>query len=621
MATRPRPNSLYLGIECGGTRTVALLVDDSGRLLKRIEAGPANLRLLSDPQLLRHFKAIAGQFARPGALAVGMAGMRTEADRKRILAAAAKVWPAIPCTATNDLETALSAGMQNEECRMKKSKGAAHKTSSFYILPSAFSRVLVLSGTGSCCYGKNLSGKAAKVGGWGHILGDGGSGYDIALRALRAVIAQYDNDAKLPELGRRFLQALQLNEPSDFIALVQTAGKTEIAALAVEVFTSRDKIAAAILDQAARDLARDAISCAKKLASNRGGVEFVLSGSILLKQPGFARHVARLIRKALPKAVVSPLRRESAWGAVELARQLVQSPMSRVQSREPVRDVETKVMPAALSLTELRNPRSKNLDKLPVTKAIQLMLSEDARIPAAILVEQKKIARGIAWIVASFKRGGHLFYVGAGTSGRLGILDASECPPTFRTPPDLVQGIIAGGQTAIWQAVEGAEDDSAAGGRAMEFRGVSRRDVVVGIAASGGTPFVWGALTEAQRRGAKTVLLCFNPLVKISPDDRPDMVIAPAIGPEVLTGSTRLKAGTATKLILNLFTTLVMVQLGKVAGNLMVDLNPSNVKLRGRAVRIVKELTGVDDDAARTALEKSGWVVKTALRKLIRRKR
>jgi N-acetylmuramic acid 6-phosphate etherase len=256
-----------------------------------------------------------------------------------------------------------------------------------------------------------------------------------------------------------------------------------------------------------------------------------------------------------------------------------------------------------------------NLDKLPTSEAIALMLSEDSKIPAALLAERKQIERTVNLIVRAFRSGGKLFYVGAGTSGRLGVLDASECPPTFRTPPDLVQGIIAGGQKAIWSAVEGAEDDAAAGGHAVEFRGVGKRDVVVGIAASGRTPFVWGALGAAKRRGAKTVLLCFNPFLKIPRAEKPDVVIAPNVGPEILTGSTRLKAGTATKLVLNIFTTLAMVRLGKVAGNLMVDLNPSNVKLRDRAVRIVRELSGADEAAARTWLEKAGWVVKRALGK------
>jgi N-acetylmuramic acid 6-phosphate etherase len=226
--------------------------------------------------------------------------------------------------------------------------------------------------------------------------------------------------------------------------------------------------------------------------------------------------------------------------------------------------------------------------------------------------ERLRIAQIIKLIVRAFKRGGRLFYVGTGTSGRLGVLDASECPPTFRTPPEMVQGIIAGGQSALWKSIEGAEDDSTAGARAIEFRGITRRDVVVGIAASGTTPFVWGALREARRRRANTVLVCFNPFITIPREARPTVVIAPNLGPEVLTGSTRLKAGTATKLLLNIFTTLAMAGIGKVKSNLMVDLLPANAKLRDRAVRIVQELTGADYAAAKTALIESDWVIKRA---------
>ncbi|MBI5772681.1 MAG: N-acetylmuramic acid 6-phosphate etherase, partial [Verrucomicrobia bacterium] len=242
-------------------------------------------------------------------------------------------------------------------------------------------------------------------------------------------------------------------------------------------------------------------------------------------------------------------------------------------------------------------------------------------IPAVLLAERKKITRVVRMIEQSFQRGGRLFYVGAGTSGRLGILDASECPPTFRTPPELVQGIIAGGQRAIWQAVEGAEDSAPAGARAVEFRGVRRGDVVVGIAASGRTPFVWGALRAAKKRGAKAVLLCFNPAVARLHGHGLDLILAPDIGPEILTGSTRLKSGTATKLLLNIFTTAALVRGGKVISNLMVDLNPSNTKLRDRAVRILHELTGADAAACRATLEQSRWVVKEAWGRLKKSKR
>lgn len=294
-------------------------------------------------------------------------------------------------------------------------------------------------------------------------------------------------------------------------------------------------------------------------------------------------------RRAVPKRI-SPARRK------ELALPVVHS--------------------ATLSPTERRNPRSLKLDRMPIAAAVQLMLSEEAKVTQVLLSKKELLARAVTKVARAFKRGGRLFYFGAGSSGRLGVLDASECPPTFRTDPSLVQGIIAGGDGALRSAVEGAEDDAAAGAREIATRRITARDVVVGIAASGTTRFVWGALREAKRRGAVTMLVCFNPHLSIPRALRPDVVIAPDLGPEVLTGSTRLKAGTATKLILNLLTTLAMVRIGKVVSNLMVDVNPSNVKLRARAVRIVQELTGAGESPATSALQKSGWVIRAACRRL-----
>ena len=592
-----------LGIEAGGTRTVAIA--ESGREHVRREFGPANLRLLNDAQLLRHFRSIARTMPKPESIAIGMAGARTDSDRARIRQAAALAWKRIPCVTTNDLETALMAVEPAATGNTKQE-----------------TRVLILSGTGSCCFGRRSDGVTAKVGGWGHILGDKGSGHEIGLRVLKAVVFYLDRDGEWSELGLRILRRLLLNEPNELIAWAQSAPKTEVAALAVEVFAAaakRDSIARDILKGAAHSLAQDALACARKLARPGQPVRFVLSGSVLLKQPGFAAKISRLVKKSWHGAVVTSLRRESAWGAVELARQQVQSSKFKVQNLFK-REAATPEFPLpespVLSPTEQRNPRSMNLDRMPLDQAIELFLSEDAKLPAVLLAERAKIERGVRFIVQSFRSGGRLFYVGAGTSGRLGVLDASECPPTFRTDPELVQGIIAGGQRALWSAVEGAEDDPEAGGRAIIFRGVTRRDTVVGIAASGRTPFVWGALREAKRRGAKTILLCFNPNLIIAREDRPALVIAPRIGPEVLTGSTRLKSGTATKLVLNIFTTLAMVRTGKVLGNLMIDVKASNVKLRDRAVRIVRELSGADYETAQRALVKSDWKIKEACARL-----
>ena len=602
---------LFLGIEGGGTRTVAILADAPGTPGRRLEAGAANLRLISDAQLRFQLRSLAEQLPSPAAVAIGLAGASTESDRARIRAAAAKVWPGTPCLATNDLETALAAAATSSAKPPRV-------------------RVLVLSGTGSCCYGRAADGRTAKAGGWGHLLGDRGSAYEIALNALKRVLCAFDRSGAWPQLGQRLLRVLLLNEPDQLTVWIQSASKTDIADLAVEVFAAwknHDKMAAEILAEAAERLAADAVACARRLARKAEAVQFVFAGGTLLKQPRFAQWTGRAVRRLWPRARIVSLRREGAWGAVALAKQMLESPdlqgsnghsgaapknATRPQPRSPL------TSPASLSPTELRNPRSMKLDRMPLDKAIRLMLSEEAKVPPAILAERRKIERALRLIVRAFKRGGRLFYVGAGTSGRLGVLDASECPPTFGTPPDQVQGIIAGGQRALWQAIEGAEDDGEAGADAIRFRAVGACDVVVGIAASGRTPFVWGALRQAKRSGAATVLLCFNPTMAIARANRPTVVIAPAIGPEVLTGSTRLKAGTATKIILNLFTTLAMVRLGKVTGNLMVDVHPSNTKLRLRAVRMVQTLTGVKAEAAEQALVRSGWIVKKACQRLRR---
>jgi N-acetylmuramic acid 6-phosphate etherase len=615
IGTQPVRGPLFLGVEGGGTRTVAILADAQHSLIKRIEAGPGNLRLLNDEQFVGLLRTIARDLPTPDAIAIGLAGARVESDLRRIRAAAAEVWNGVPCRATDDLETALAAAG-----RLDDSAGAS-------------ARVLVLSGTGSCCYGRNQAGKVARAGGWGHILGDGGSSYAIALAALRAVVAEWDLRTVWSPLGRRFLERLQLNEPEELITWAQGAEKAAIADLAIEVFREDamgNKTARAILDGAAATLADEAVACARRLVKPATSVRFIFAGSTLLKQPKFARRVVSALRKRWRRAAVSALEQESAWGAVFLAQAFLES---RRHGRKTAADIVHAKKSTARSLvhdfqlshfarqspTEQRNPRSLNLDKLPLSAAITLMLSEDAGIPAALLPERRTIERAVRLIARAFQHGGRLFYVGAGTSGRLGVLDASECPPTFGTDPEMVQGIIAGGQSALWRSVEGAEDDAVAGGRAIAFRQVGRRDVVVGITASGRTPFVWGALGEGKRRGAATVLLAFNPFLRIPRALRPDLVIAPNVGPEVLTGSTRLKAGTATKLILNIFTTLAMVQMGKVVSNLMVDLNPSNIKLRDRAVRIAREITGAAPADAQDALEKSGWRVKAAITRLRRR--
>lgn len=633
-----------LGFECGATHTVGLAVAGSGECLVRVEDGPANLRLLSDRRLAARFRSIARRLPWPAAVGIGMAGIREASDRRRAVEVANRIWPGVPCWVGSDFETAFAAS-DDLGCRATRT------------------RVIVIGGTGSCCYGRNRTGRTVTVGGWGHILGDKGSAYDVALTALQTAIHQWDYAGVWPDLGARLLGCLQLNEPNELVTWLHAADKAAVAVLAVEVFAAAergDRLARRLVTQAAARLASEALACARRLTSRELPVDFVFVGGLLRNQTGFARCVARELHEQWPAATTRFLPREGAWGAVAQAQCLLSSRAAGKRSKssrhprlgrhgraatgcqragsaagrawdapgrgpaansgealwESAADAQPAPIPEATGLppTERRNPRSRDLDRLPVASAIRLMLSEEARIARALRGEVGAIERAIASVVRAFRRGGRLFYVGAGTSGRLGVLDAIECPPTFRTPPGQVQAVIAGGHAALWSSVEGGEDDARAGASALGFRGVARRDVVVGIAASGRTPFVWGALARARAVGATTVLLCCNPCLRFGPGTRPTVVIALDVGPEVLTGSTRLKAGTATKIVLNMLTTLAMTRMGKVKSNLMIDVHPTNAKLRDRAVRIVTELGGVEPEAARRALERAEWSVEGALR-------
>ena len=263
-------------------------------------------------------------------------------------------------------------------------------------------------------------------------------------------------------------------------------------------------------------------------------------------------------------------------------------------------------------LTEQRNPRSRRIDQLSTIEIVDLINAEDRMIAVAVGEEREAIAKCIELVVDCFRKGGHLFYVGAGTSGRLGVLDASEMPPTYGTDPVMVQGIIAGGYEALVRAQEGAEDKPEDGARDLEARGITANDFVLGIATSGTTPYVHGALRRAREIGARTgFLLCTYPSEELYKTH--DVVIAPLVGPEVITGSTRMKAGTATKMVLNTITTSSMVLLGKVFGNLMVDLQVTCQKLQDRGERILMETAGIERDVATGLLERADGHVKTAI--------
>ena len=269
--------------------------------------------------------------------------------------------------------------------------------------------------------------------------------------------------------------------------------------------------------------------------------------------------------------------------------------------------------------TEQRNPASMDIDARSVEEILRTINDEDKRVASAIEEEIPHIAKGVEFVVRAFKQGGRLIYVGAGTSGRLGVLDAVECPPTYGTPHWMVQGMIAGGEKAMFKAQEGAEDREENGARDIDQVSVSDKDVVCGIAASTRTPYVVGAVKRARGRGAKTLYVTTNPRGKLySPEFAEltkaiDVAICPEVGPEVIMGSTRMKSGTAQKLVLNMISTAAMIRLGKVYENMMIDLQMTNQKLRERAKRVVMTITGISYEEAANYLERAGGHVKTAI--------
>lgn len=285
----------------------------------------------------------------------------------------------------------------------------------------------------------------------------------------------------------------------------------------------------------------------------------------------------------------------------------------RSLTRPSVAPSQSSELPALDSrVTEQRNARSAEVDLASALEIVDLMNAEDRHVPEAVASQRECIAQAIDLVEKAFRAGGRLIYVGAGTSGRLGILDASECPPTFGSDPEMVQGIIAGGPPAVFRSQEGAEDRPQGGAEEIDALHVGEKDVVVGIAASGTTPFVQGALARAKARGAKTAIIACTPIASTL-GAQLDVTILPIVGPEIVTGSTRLKAGTATKMVLNMLTTGAMIRIGKTYGNLMVDLRATNVKLRDRSERILMEVCSVARDEARALLAAAADSVKVAI--------
>src|SRR5438094_4337110 len=572
-----------LGVEGGGTKTAWVLVERAGNELCVLDQGklpPANLRLATPGELRAIFSELPKEITSAG---IFLAGCGTEEDRQSLTRLCAEIWPQAKIVVGSDRDSGLAAALGHGD------------------------GIVVNAGSGSSITGRRDK-RIENAGGWGHILGDAGGGYFLSLQALRLILREYDLQRGEVQFTTKILRALSLNNLDELVRWAQTADKMEVAMLTPVVFeaaASGDSRVMEIIEEGARVLCEYTEAVATRLHVLAPKV--VLLGGLFQRDSIYNHAFRRRLKKTLPDARVSNSERVPEFGAAWLAAEMHSWPEIHTEA------APEKIDDLAAALTEQRNPRSENLEGMSAQELVKLFVDEEKFVGEALRAANADLARAIELVAESLRKRGRLFYIGAGSSGRLGVLDASEISPTFGASPELVQGIIAGGASALQRSVEGAEDEGSNGALAIDRRGIKDVDVVIGITASGRTPFVLGALARAKSLGAKTVLLSCNPARKQKVVA--DLVIDLAVGPEILTGSTRLKAGTATKIALNIISTGAMVALGKVRGNLMIDLNTSSTKLRDRATRMVAELTERDYDSARGQLEESGWDLRAVLKK------
>ena len=572
-----------LGVEGGGTKTSWVLVERTDSDLRVLDQGklpPANFRLATGDELRAMFRELPKEFARAG---IFLAGCGTEEDRHSLTRLCTEVWPQAKIIVGSDRDSGLAAAL------------------------GAGDGIVVNAGSGSSVTGRRDK-RIENAGGWGHILGDVGGGYYLSLQALRLILREYDLHRGEMQFTSKILRALSLNTLDELVRWAQTADKMEVAMLAPVVFEAAaggDARVMEIIEEGARVLCEYTGAVATRLHVLAPKV--VLLGGLFQRDSIYNHAFRRRLKKTLPDARVANSERAPEFGAVWLAAEMQSWPEIHA---EPAPE---KINDLAAALTEQRNPRSEHLETLNAQGLVKLFIDEEKFVDDALRGASAELARAIELVADSLRKSGRLFYVGAGTSGRLGVLDASEIPPTFGASPELVQGIIAGGATALHRSVEGAEDEIGNGALAINRRGIKDGDVVIGITASGRTPFVLGALERAKSLGGKTILLTCNPTRE--KNGHADLAIDLAVGPEILTGSTRLKAGTATKIALNIISTGAMVALGKVRGNLMIDLNTTSAKLRDRATRMVAELMECDYHSARAQLEQNDWDLRAVLKK------
>jgi N-acetylmuramic acid 6-phosphate etherase len=582
-----------IGVDGGGSKTEAVVADRQGAILGRGAGGSSNyLNVGLDTASIALQTAIAQALQQAGleqsqisAATWALAGVGREEDRQRLGQVAARLLPAIPVQIENDALGALMGGLGTRR------------------------GVVLIGGTGMIVYGEDGQGGSARAGGWGTYL-DQGSGYALARAALSAIACAADHRDHRTGLTGRILAALGLASAWDLPGWLYNPGRsaTDIAALTPHLLAEAgagDMIAVEIMAQGAEALANAVAAAARQLRFSHDPFRLALCGGLLTGSDLYRQTVIQAVHTRLPHAQPQLPQSDPATGAALIALES----LNLSTSYSPTPHSPTPHSPPWSS--ETRNILSLSLDQNTTLELIGLMHLADQQAVAAARPVLPIIAQVVEAVADRMRRGGRLIYVGAGTSGRLGVLDASECPPTFNTDPAQVRGLIAGGPAALTQSQEGAEDDRQAGANAIVESGVGPDDSIIGVAASGRTPYVIAALETARKQGALTVALTCNlPAPLTGPAT---YVIAPLVGPEVITGSTRLKAGTAQKLVLNMISTGVMVRLGKTYGNLMVDVQPTNQKLQARARRIVAQACNIDEAAAAEALAAANGEVKTAI--------
>jgi len=589
-----------LGVDGGGTGSRAALVDEKGNVLSFLSGQATNPNSVGTERAREQLKSLidcclheAG-LTQVDAAVFGLAGINNAKEEREV-----EVW-------LHSLGFCSNIVVENDS------------VAAWAAATLGQPGIVIIAGTGSIAFGVDHSGRRRRAGGWGYVFGDEGSGFRIASEALRAAVRYRDGRGPWTRLLPALLRKLGLDSTDGLTRAVyahgmETSSVARLFPTVVEVARAGDPVAVSILRRSGQQLAEQAIAVMEGLDLDPNGAPFVvgLSGGVFQSGELVTRSLREVLTSYAPAARVQALHVAPVLGAALLAlRQIgvqVDEDLARAMSLHGVVD-DNKLPQATVPTPETTDI---NLDQLSTNQLLEYLSEHDRRVAHAVRLQLPAVARAVDAIAHALANNGRVFYVGAGTSGRLGLLDAVECPPTFGYAPDRFTAIVAGGCEALYRAIEGAEDDAQAGAQAIADQEVAPNDVVVGIAASGNTPFTVAAVDAAARAGATTVGVTATPGSRLA--ERVDVSIVAATGPEAIIGSTRLKAGTAQKMVLNMLSTAASVRLGKVHGRSMVDVQPTNTKLRRRAIDIVQGITACDRHRAEVALEACDYEVKPAI--------